>query len=143
MKRIVILTALAIGLCAALTGCPSSTTAKAAQALDIASASVAGFQQAEFTAHAQGLIPNDDHVFIEQSLLTLAQSGKAADACVKVAQTNAGIVTCVNLAITTVDNLNSEGALHLKSARAKSDYALAMTGVKTALSTITALLGGN
>jgi hypothetical protein len=142
MKRIAIAlaaTALALGML----GCPSSSTQrKAAQAADIAAASVSGFQQAEIVAHSQGLIPDDDHLFIEQSLLTLGRAGKATDTCISGALTNSGILVCVNISLNTVNQLQADGALHLKSAKAKNDFALTMTGVQAALNTITALLGG-
>ena len=142
MKRIAILV---IGTFTMLTlaGCPSSSTQrKAAQAADIAAASVSGFQRAEIIAHSQGLIPDDDHIYIEQSLLTLGRAGKATDTCIGASLTNAGIVTCVNISLDTANQLQADGALHLKSVKAKNDFSLAMTGVKSALQTIIAILGG-
>ena len=68
---------------------------------------------------------------------------QCAVSCRKGALTKTGLIGCVNLSIATIDNLNADGALHLKSARAKADFALAMVSVKGVLTTITTMLGGN
>jgi glutamine cyclotransferase len=147
MKRIIRVSALVILALAmiGLVGCPISTATQqqTANALHVVSSTTAAFQQAEITAYGQGLIPADDHQYIESALLTLGRAGKTADACTKGALTKTGLIGCVNLSIATIDNLNADGALHLKSARAKADFALAMVSVKGVLTTITTMLGGN
>jgi len=141
MKRTIVL-ALMLAI-VPLVGCPSNQTIQnAGNAADIASAALDGFSKGEIAAYNQGLIPADDHQYIQQSLLTIGRAGKATDACIAIAQTNAGVVTCINMTLTTVNQLQADGALHLKSAKAKNDFALAMTGAQTALATINALLGG-
>lgn len=141
MKR----TLLTLGLLVAvlpLAGCPSQQRQQVAQALQTASTVVQSFQQAEIASAQQGVISAEDHQFIEAEILTLAQAGKTADTCVKTTTNVAGDIACVNALVATVDNLNSQGALHIKSADAKEKYQLAMVGVKAALQTITAILGG-
>ena len=144
MKRILLIAVMAV-FALGLEGCPISTATQqqTANALHVVSSTTAAFQQAEITAYGQGLIPAEDHQYIESALLTLGRAGKTADACTKGALTKAGLIGCVNLSVTTIDNLNTDGALHLKSTKAKADFALAMVSVKGILTSITAMLGGN
>jgi hypothetical protein len=134
---------LPIGL--VLTGCPSGTSItqrqQVAQAAQNASIIVQGFQQGEIAAHQQGMIPDADHQFVQKELLTLSRLGKTTDTCIGSTTTNAGIVACVNTAIAEVDQINKDGGLYLKSDKAKTEFQLAMTGVKTALSVISTLMG--
>jgi hypothetical protein len=142
MKRFLALTSLAL-VALVLTACPNtSQRQQAAQAAQNASIIVAGFQQGEIAAHDQGLIPNADHIFIQKELVTLASVGKATDSCIGGTTSNAGIVSCINTAIGTVDQINTDGGLYLKSAKAKTDFQLAMLGVRTSLSVIGTILGG-
>jgi Fe-S-cluster-containing hydrogenase component 2 len=143
MKRIAILASLALAtLC--LAGCPSGTVQqKAAQASKDAAVGVQAFQTAESIAHQQGLIPDADHALIKGYLLDTAQMGEAVDSCIKASTTSAGVTACVNTAINTVTTLNTEGALHLKSATAQNDFSAAMTGLKSALTVINTMIGGN
>ncbi len=128
-----------------LTGCPSGTSItqrqQVAQAAQNASIIVQGFQQGEIAAHQQGMIPDSDHQFVQKELLTLSRLGKTTDTCIGSTTTNAGIVACVNTAIAEVDQINKDGGLYLKSDKAKTEFQLAMTGVKTALSVISTLMG--
>ena len=141
MKQFRALFALAFALL--LTGCPAGTTQQqAAQAADNASIVVQNFQQAEILAYQQGAIPAADHQFIEQQLLTVSALGKTTDSCIRTATNAAGSITCANTAIATIDQLNAQGALALKSTQAKTDYAIAMLGLRTALATIVTLEGG-
>lgn len=125
-----------------LIGCPAQQRQQVAQALQTASTVVQSFQQAEIVSHNQGVISDDDHHFIEQQLLTIAGAGKSADTCVKTTTTVAGDIACVNTMVTMVDQVNSQGGTYIKSAQAKQDFTLAMTGLKAALQTVTAILGG-
>lgn len=144
MKRNAVLAVIvmAVILCAGWS-CNSDQRAQVAQAAQDASTVVKGFQQAEILAHQQGTIPDDDHAFIQQSLITVATMGKNLDGCIKSTGSNSGVVSCVNSAVTTIDQLNSEGALHLKSDKARVDFQLAMIGTRTALNVIATILGGN
>jgi PBP1b-binding outer membrane lipoprotein LpoB len=142
MKRITALASLAL-VALILTGCPNtSQRVQAAQAAENASIIVNGFEQGEIAAHDQGLIPDPDHLFIQKSMRTVAAMGKTTDGCIGTTTSNAGIVSCINTAIGTVDQLNKDGALYLKSDKAKTDFALAMLGTRTSLAVITVLLGG-
>ena len=144
MKRICITIA---GLALAtlmLTGCPvnQSQQQKAANAVHIALTAGVGVQNAELSAYQNHLIPADDHLIIQEGFLTLGRSATVADTCINLAATSDGVVGCVNNIISTVDNLNNDGVLHLKSAEAKADYAAAMQSIKAALSVITVVIGG-
>jgi hypothetical protein len=129
-------------LALALMGCPAAQRQQVAQALQTASTVVQSFQQAEIVSHNQGVVSDDDHHFIEQQLLTVAAAGKTADSCVQTTTTVAGDIACVNTMATMVDQVNTQGGLYIKSAQAKQDFQLAMTGLKAALATINAILGG-
>lgn len=124
-----------------LAGCPSGTTQqKAAQASENAAIIVQGLQASEIAAHNQGLIPDADHTFIETEVLALSQVGKTVDSCIRTAGTPAGTVSCLNLAVNQVDQMQAEGALKLKSTQAKQDFSIALTGVKAVLVSIQAVV---
>jgi hypothetical protein len=144
MKRFALLAALAVGLCITLTGCPAnqSQLQKAATASEQAMIVVQGFQQGEILAYNQGVIPAQDHLFIQQSVETVYRLDKTTNTCIGSAGTDAAAATCATSAIATIDQLQTDGALHLKSAQAKQDFALAMIGAKTALNVIATMLGG-
>ena len=127
-----------------MAGCPANVsqrqqTANAAQNISII---VEDFQQGEISSHNAGLIPDADHQFIQKELLTVATLGKTADLCIKDTTNTAGIVTCLNTAASSIDQINTDGGLYLKSDKAKTTFQIAMIGVKTTLNSIAATLGG-
>jgi len=139
MKRFLALSALAVMLC----GCPSGTQQQQiAAAAQNASIAVQGFQQVEIASYQAGAVSAEDHKFIEQQLVSVAQMGKTADSCIRTATTKQGTIQCVTTAIATVDQLNASGALYIKSSDAKQKYQIAMTGVRTALAVIVTIEGG-
>lgn len=141
-----------------LSGCPAnqSTLQKAATASEQAMIVVQGFQQGETLAYNQGkacvaagtqncvVISDADHLFIQQSVSTIAQIDKTTNSCIGSAGTASAAVTCANTAITTIGQLQADGDLHIKSPTARQDFDLALIGAKTALNVIaTILAGGN
>lgn len=161
MKRISVLAVLAMATL--LSGCPSGTSTtqrqQAAQASQNASIIVQGFQSGEIAMYDGGknclaaattdtakaacvVISDEDHQFIQKQLVTLATVGKTTDSCIGSTTTTAGIVACVNTAVQSVDQINNDGGLYIKSPQAKQNFQLAMVGVKTALSVISTVLGG-
>ena len=156
MKRI-LLASIALVMSLGIVGCPAnqSQLQKAATASEQAMIVVQGFQQGEILAYNQGktcvasdaqgcvVISDSDHLFIQQSIETLARLDKTTNGCIASAGTNAAAATCATSAIATIDQLQADGALHLKSVTAKQDFALAMIGARTALNVIATLLGGN
>lgn len=127
-----------------LTGCPAqngSQLQQAAQASENAAIIMQGFENAEIAAYQQGLIPAADHQFIQKEVATVAALGKTTDSCIASAATPGGAVSCINTALTEIDQINSDGGLYLKSATAKQDFTLAMTGIKTVLVSIETMLG--
>ena len=156
MKRLIALTG-TLALSAMLIGCPAnqSQLQKAATASQQAMIVVQGFQQGEVMAYNQGkacaasqaqgciVISDQDHLFIQQSVSTIAQLDKTTNTCIGAAPNAGAAVTCANSAIATISQLQSDGDLHLKSAQAKQDFDLAMIGAKTALGIISTILGGN
>lgn len=139
MKKLLFLVPLAV----CLAGCPSGTQQqKIAQAADDASVVILNFQQAEIIAHQNGAISDADHTFIQQQLVTVSTLGKTTDSCIRTATNTQGVLQCANSAINTIDQLNTQGALGIKSAQARTDYQIAMLGLRTALSTIVTLEGG-
>ncbi len=140
-----ILLAIVVGWVAApLIGCPSgSNQQQIALAAENASIAVQGFQQVEIAAHQAGSISNEDHQFIQEELIAVGAAGKAADSCIQIATSKQGVINCVNTAISTIDQINSAGALHIKSVDAKQKYQIALTGVRTALAVIITIEGGS
>ena len=156
MKRITVLAA--VGLMAlALVGCPAnqSQLQKAATASEQAMNVVVGFQQGEILAYDQGkacvatgaqnciVISDNDHLFIQQSVKDVLELDKTTNTCIGSAGTASGAVSCADFAISAITQLQSDGALRLKSPTAKQDFALAMDGAKGVLATIKIILGGN
>jgi len=140
MTKLIVLAGLAL----TLTGCPANVQQRqqVAQAAQNASIIVQGFQQGEIAAYQQGAIPAADHQFIQKELITVATVGKALDSCILTTTTNAGIVVCANSAVSAIDQINTDGGLYLKSDKAKTTFQLAMVGVRTALSVISVIFGG-
>lgn len=158
MKRITAVFA-ATALALLLMGCPSSTTQsqlqQAATASEQAMIVVQGFQQGEILAYNQGkscvaagtqgcvVISDADHLFIQQSIETIATLDKTTNTCIGAAGTSAAAVTCANTAVTSIGQLQADGDLRIESVTAKQDFDLAMIGAKTALTVIATILGGN
>ena len=74
MKRVIALTCLML-VAIVLTGCPAqngSQLQQAATASENAAIIMQGFENAEITAHTQGLIPDADHQFIQKEVATVA-----------------------------------------------------------------------
>lgn len=132
----------AVALLLPLMGCPSASLQKAAQASENAAIIVQGLETAEIAAHSQGLIPDADHLFIQQQVQTLAAIGKTTDSCIAASGANAAAVVCINTALTQVQKIQANGGLYLKSAQAKNDFSLAMSGVEGVLVSIETVLGG-
>ena len=140
-----------------LIGCPAnqSQLQKAATASDHAMIVVQGFQQGEILAYNQGktcvatgakgcvVISDSDHLFIQQSVETIATLDKTTNTCIASAGTASAATTCANTAINSIVQLQTDGDLHIKSAQAKQDFDLAMIGAKVALNVISTILGGN
>ena len=159
MKRVTAVISLA-GLCivtAMLTGCPAnqSQLQKAATASEQAMIVVQGFQQGEILAYNQSkvcvasgstgcvVISDSDHLFIQQSVETIARLDKTTNVCIGSAGTAGAAVTCANTAITEITQLQADGDLHIKSATAKQDFDLALIAARTTLNVIATILGGN
>ncbi len=125
-----------------LSACTDSDRQQAAQAAQNASIVVRGFQAGEIAAHQQGLIPDVDHAVIQRELVDVATVGKTADSCIRSATGKPGIIACVDAAVAGVDSINADGGLYLKSDKAKTEFQLAMVGVKSALQVLSTYLGG-
>jgi len=149
-----------------LCGCPASTgmtqtqLQKAATASQQAMIVVQGFAQGETLAYNQGktclavattpaatsacvVISDADHLFIQQSVVTIATLDQTTNTCIGAAATSTAAATCANTAIATITQLQADGTLKIKSPTAQQDFSLALIGAKTALVTITTLLGGS
>lgn len=127
-----------------LTGCPLNSTQQqqVLRASDNAALVVAAGQKAETTAFNDGLISQADHSFIEQQFGSVGQVMKAVDSCVAGSGNKGAILSCLSTAINSVDAINANGGLYLKSAQAKNDFAVAVGGVRSVLASIEATLGG-
>ena len=144
-----------------LAGCPSPTAQQnAAKASQVASAAVVAAQQGEITVYNTGqqclaaaqspaqqgaciVIPPDDHQFLQREFVAISELGKTLDSCILGSTTTAGTVACANTALVTVNQINADGALALKSDKAKTTFQLVITSVQVGIQTIQALLGGS
>ena len=141
MNRIIApIAAMALALC--LTGCPSATLQKAAQASQNAAIIVQGMETAEIAAHNQGLIPDGDHQFIQEQVLNLAAIGKTVDSCIGSAGNNQAASVCINTALSQVEQIQANGGLYLKSTAAKNDFSIAVSGVEGILTAVETVLTG-
>ena len=140
-NRYALLTIGAVLLAVVMAGCPSATTQqKAALAAQNASTIVVAFQKSEISSFQAGLVPAADHQFIEAQLVTVGQLGLTLDSCIRTATTSAGTVACVNTATATINQINTDGGLYIKSAGAKQDFQLAMTSLNAALAVLTTVI---
>ncbi len=133
--------ALAVALLAPLAflGCESSKYKRVAQAADGFALSVRAFQQAEITAHAQGLIADDEHAAIERALADVARAGLALDDSIHTAQSKPGATQAIDAALAAVDRLLNEGVLHVKNPRARQDLQALVLSARGFLATISAV----
>jgi len=150
MKKLFALVPLAVMLC----GCPSGTQQqKVAQAAENLSSVVKAAQQAEETAYAEGqacgsqpnciVIPPADHEFIQKEFGAIGLAGKALDSCILSATTPVGDVQCAQTATNTITALGNDGALGLKSDKAKTIFAGVITALNVGIQAISTILGGN
>jgi len=144
-----------------LSGCPSPTAQQnAAKASQVASAAVVAAQQGEITIYNTGqqcvaaaqsvaqtgacvVIPPDEHLFLQKEFVAISELGKTLDSCILGATTTQGTVACANTALVTVNQINADGALALKSDKAKTTFQLVITSVQVGIETIQTLLGGS
>lgn len=140
MKFVSIIAVSALALC--LCGCPTSQQQQAAQAIDNAAIALQAAQNVETSAHQQGLISNSDDAFIQQQFVSLSTVGLTVDTCIGGATASGAAITCLNTAITGVDQINAQGGTFLKSATAKADFELGITAVRTVLASIETAIGG-
>lgn len=143
MKRILSLAGV-LSIALMLAGCPATSTQRqqVAQAAQTASTVVVAFQQGEIIAHEQGVVSNADHIFIQKELKNVSVVGKALDSCILSATTAAGDVACIQTATTAIDQINADGGLYIKSAKAQADFQTSMGALKIALTAISQVLGG-
>ena len=143
MKRIAAILAVT-GLSVMLSGCPMNTSQlqQVATALNNTSIVVKDAQQAEIIALNQGLISPADDIFIQQELTALSQLGKTTDACVLSAGNTAATLACVKAEITTIGQIQVNGAIGLKSDKAKSTFAAITNSAYLVVTAVYNTLGG-
>jgi len=138
MKRLLFL----LPLAAVLIGCPAGTQQSAAKASLQVTNVLKAAQDGEIAAHSSGLIPDNEHQFIQKQFITLAEADKAANACISAAPNKGAVIACLNTAVNTIDGINQEGGTFLKSPAAQANFTLALTSIKSILQTIEVTLGG-
>jgi len=129
-------------LAAPMIGCPAGTTQSAAKASLQVTVVMQSAQQGEIAAHNSKLIPDEEHQFIQRQFITLAETDKAANACISAAPNKGAVVSCLDTAVKAVDSINQEGGTFLKSPAAQANFTLALTSIKSILQTIEVTLGG-
>lgn len=125
-----------------MAGCPSGTQQTAAKASLQVTIVMQSAQQAEIAAHNTGLIPDQDHQFIQRQFITLAEADKAANVCIEGAASKGAVLSCLQTATTAVDGIGKEGGLGLKSDKAKAEFSLYITSIKGVLDAIVVSFGG-
>jgi hypothetical protein len=125
-----------------LCGCDSPQQEAAKASLQVTIVMQAA-QQGEIAAHNQHLIPDNEHQFIQQQFISLAEADKAANLCVSQATNKGAVISCLNAAIGGVDSIYQNGGLFLKSQTARNNFSIAIIGVRGVLSAIEATLGGS
>ena len=143
MKRIFALTGASL-VAIALIGCPMNVSQRSqvAQALHQTSIVLMDAQQAEIIIYTQGVIPAEDHVFIEKEFVAVAEVGKTTDGCVLTAQDTTTCLLCLKNELGTIDQIQSQGAIGLKSDKAKSTYNSVMLSIRAVVQGIYTSLGG-
>ncbi len=132
----------------AFASCPPGRRAdrirKLAQAADAFSMAVKSFQQAEITAHAQGLVDNAEHAAIERALIDVANAGRELDAAIRVAYAAGGrpqAQAAIAAALDSLDRLLAEGVLHVKNDNTRASLQALILAAKSFLAGIAAAFG--
>lgn len=125
-----------------LAGCPAGNQQQAAKASLQVTVVMQAAQQGEIAAHNSGLIPDADHQFIQHQFITLAETDKAANLCIQQASNKGAVLSCLQTAVNTVDGIQKEGGLGLKSDKAKAEFSLYLTSIKGVLDAIIVSFGG-
>ncbi len=152
-RNILVPIALLLPLVFAL-GCEQSKLKKVAAAADGFSITVKAFQEAEISAHRQGLVDDAEHKAIEAAIADVARAGLELDNVVRVASqprpaldgTNAPTssklsgLAALDQAYSSLDNLFNAGALHIKNPKARQELQILLLSAKGFLATISAVL---
>jgi len=140
-----------------LAGCPSGTNQqKAANVAKNVATFVKQAQNTEIMVFNSGqsclvsnpdgkgciVITQEEHVFLEQQFKAIFTLDNTLDSCIRTSTTTAGIVQCADTAVNTVDDLNSQGVLQLKSDKARSTFTSVISAVKLGIQSISTILGG-
>ena len=143
MKRAILAAVLALAAIG-LTGCPTSTSQRQqiAVALDNTSMVIKDAQQAEIIAVNQGLISPTDDIFVQNELTALSKLGKTTDACVLSSTDTTGALSCIKSEVTTIQQLQADGALGIKSDKAKSLFNTVTNSVIAIVNGVYTALGG-
>jgi hypothetical protein len=150
MKRLAVLTAIIFCVVAAMTGCPSSTAIHKAS---VSAASIGDSLQTAATVNHQ-MIQAGEETTAEGALVAsyIDQAAKANDAFVKVLQatpdtgkpiTAQQVLTAFNTLQQQIAMLNSQGVLHLKSAKAQEAFATVMTSIQTSIAAVELVIAAN
>ena len=124
-------------------GCEQSKLKKAAMAADGFSVTVKAFQEAEVSAHQQGLVDDAEHKAIEAAIADMARAGLELDNAVRVASTNTPgpkALAALDQAYASLDNLFNVGVLHIKNPKARQSLQALLLSAKGFLATISAVL---
>jgi len=127
-------------------GCEQSKLKKAAMAADGFSVTVKAFQEAEISAHQQGLVDDAEHKAIEAAVADLARAGLELDNAVRLASANTagprpgGALAALDQAYASLDNLFHAGVLHIKNPKARQDLQALLLSAKGFLATLSAVL---
>jgi hypothetical protein len=145
MKKFVILAVFVVGLCVTvtLTGCPSSSPVHKAS---VAAASIGDSLQSAATVNHQMIQAGEESAQEGAQVAGyIDQAAKANDAFVKVLQatpdsgttlTAQQVLSAFSVLQVQIATLNSQGVLHLKSAKAQQAFASAMATIQASIAAI-------
>lgn len=106
------------------------------------SAAIKLFQQNEIQSYNAGLVSKEDHKAVQEILVSVGEIGLALDMHLRIAANDAQALDGLNLAIKDLDVLTVEISEKIKDESTKTKFLIAIAGVRSALSTTAALLGG-
>ena len=133
-----------MALAAGLAGCPTNTSQRQqiASALDNTTMVIKDAQQAEIIAVDNKLISLQDDIFVQNELIALTKLGKTTDACVLATTDTAGALSCLKSELVTIKQLQADGALNIKSDKAKSVFNAVMNSATAVVNGVYTVLGG-
>lgn len=122
------------GLLFGFTGCEKRDAyQRAALAAADFATSLKTFQQAEIAVYHSGAIDKEEHIAIQRIFLETAKAGLQLDQAIRVARSSPDAWAAANAALDSIDKLQAEGVLHIKSDKARAQLAASLALARSAI----------